>query len=442
MRKNFFLISIIAATSLFARDLSLAEAEELALKNNLQIRLSQESLKKAKASGRETLANFFPTINSHYQLTDNLELPVIVIDMDGDGPLPPQELKMGSQYGSTAGIQLSYPVFTGGAIINGQLIASSMVNLSELNLQDQVNTVIYSIRLVYYQIQMLESMLDATRQGLLSAEENYELALKRQEVGQGTRLDVLQAKVRYESYKPQLISLENQLVSAKINLKTLINDPDLNDISISKELEQIPNPYEGFTLTDLQQITLNERHEIRMAEEQKKIAKYQRNIAWSNVLPKVQVASSVQWQSNVDALSDLDHRRSSNISLSVSLPLFAGGKNAAGIQKAAIGIKEAGYQIDQIENFVLTDVDAAYRKVLEMQSNIFATEDVVRQAEEALRLSKLLYETGSATQLDLMTAESGFISARSNYISSVFQYNIAVEELKKSLNNLITYHGE
>jgi outer membrane protein len=442
MRKHLLLMTLIAATSLFARDLSLAEAEKLALKNNLQIRLSEASLQKAKASGRETRANFFPTVSSYYHLTNNLELPVIVIDMDGDGPMPPTELKMGSDYSSTAGIQLSYPVFTGGAIINGQLIASSMVNLSELNLQDQVNTVIYSIRVVYYQIQMLESMLEATRQGLRSAEENYELALKREEVGQGTRLDVLQAKVRYESYKPQLISLENQMVSATANLKMLINDPDLNDLRISGKLEQISNPYVGFTIDDLQQITLNERHEIRIAEEQKKIAKYQRNIAWSNVLPKVQVASTVQWQSNVDALSDLDHRRSSNVSLSVSLPLFAGGKNATGIQKAAIGVKEAGYQMDQIEDYVLTDVDAAYRKVQEMQSNIFATEDVVRQAEEALRLSKLLYETGSATQLDLMTAESGFIGARSNYISSVFQYNIAVEELKKSLNNLITYHGE
>ena len=72
-----------------------------------------------------------------------------------------------------------------------------------------------------------------------------------------------------------------------------------------------------------------------------------------------------------------------------------------------------------------------------MQSNIDATEDVVSQAEEALRLSKLLYENGSATQLELMSAESGYLGAKSNYISSVFQYNLAIEDLKKSLNNLL-----
>ena len=119
------------------------------------------------------------------------------------------------------------------------------------------------------------------------------------------------------------------------------------------------------------------------------------------------------------------------------MPLFNGGKNAASIQKATIGMKEAQYQLEQIEDFVYTDVDAAYRKVNETMTNIYATQDVVKQAEEALRLSKLLYESGSATQLELMSAESGYIGAQSNYISSVFQYNLAVEDLKKSLNNLL-----
>jgi outer membrane protein TolC len=442
MKKHFLFIILLSGSFLFGREISLTEAEQLALKNNLQIKISEASLERSQASRRETRSNFFPTVNSFYQLTNNLERPVIVIDMDGDGPMPPTELRMGSQYSSTAGIQLSYPVFTGGAIINGQMIASSMVNLSELSLQDQVNTVVYTIRLLYYQIQMLESMITATEQGLLSAKENYELALKRQSVGQGTQLDVLQAKVRFESYKPQLASLNNELISAKSNLMTYINDPDLSEIRVSGTLEQVQNPYAGFTVKDLQNITLNERLELQMADEQKKIAAYQRNIAWSNIMPKLQIASSLQWQSNVDALSDLDHRRSSNVSLSLSLPLFTGGKSAAGIQKAAIGVKEAGYQKDQIEDLVLNEVDAAYRKVEEMQANINAVEDVVKQAEEALRLSKLLYETGAATQLDLMTAESGYIGARSNLISSIFQYNIAVEGLKRALNNLLTYHGE
>ena len=274
--------------------------------------------------------------------------------------------------------------------------------------------------------------------GLASSEESYNLALQRQAVGRATQLDVLQTKVRYESYKPQLVSLNNQLVSALTNLKTFINDPSLGDISVIGKLEMIDNPYRGMTIEDLKEITKNERLELKMASEQQKIAKYQRNLALSSIMPKVQVGGTVQWQGNTDDLTTLNHNRSSNISLGVSLPLFNGGKNAASIQKATIGMKEAAYQLEQIEDFVYTDVDAAYRKVKEMQSNIDATKDVVKQAEEALRLSKLLYENGSATQLDLMSAEGGYLGAKSNYISSVFQYNLAVEDLKKSLNNLLT----
>lgn len=435
--KKLLTLIIILAVSLSAREITLEKAEKLALENNIQIKLSEASLKKAKVSSHETLANFFPTVSSYYQLTDNLELSVMVVDFDGDGPTPPQELRMGTQYNSTAGIQLSYPIFTGGAIINGQLMSSVAVNLSELSLQDQVNTVIYTIRVLYYQSQMLTSMIEATQMGLTSSEESYKLALQRQDVGQATQLDVLQAKVRYESYKPQLISLENQLVSALTNLKTYINDPSLKDISVIGKLEKIDNPYRGMSIDDLTQLTKTERLELKMVKQQQKMAKYQRNLALSAIMPKVQLGGTVQWQGNNDVFADIAHRRSSNISVGVSLPLFNGGKNAASIQKANIGIKEAAYQLEQIEDFVYTDVDAAYRKVEEMQSNIDATEGVVTQAEEALRLSKLLYENGSATQLELMSAESGYLGAKSNYISSVFQYNLAIEDLKKSLNNLL-----
>ncbi len=436
--KKILLLLLILTVALSAREITLLEAEKLALENNLQIKLSEASLKKAKVSSRETLANFFPTISSFYQLQDNLELSVMVVDFDGDGPAPATELQMGTKFSSVAGIQLSYPIFTGGAIINGQLMSSVAVNLSELSLQDQVNTVVYTIRLLYYQSQMLNSMIEATEMGLASAEESYHLALRRKAVGQATQLDVLQTKVRYESYKPQLVSMKNQLVSALANLKTFINDPELKEIAVIGRLEQIDNPYAGMSIDDLFELTKTERLELKMAKEQKKIAKYQRNLAWSSIMPKVQLGGNIQWQANDDVFADLDHLRSSNVNVGISLPLFTGGKNAAGIQKAHIGVKEAQYQMEQIEDFIYTDVDAAYRKVAEMQTNICATEYVVKQAKEALRLSKLLYENGSATRLELTSAESGYLGAQSNYISSVFQYNIAVEDLKKSLNNLLS----
>jgi len=436
--KKILILIMILAVALSAREITLQEAEELALQHNIQIKLSEASLNKAKVSSRESLANFFPTISSFYQLQDNLELSVMVVDFDGDGPAPPQELQMGTTYNSIAGIQLSYPIFTGGAIINGQLMSKVGVNLSKLSLQEQINTVVHTIRLLYYQSQMLNSMIEATEMGLASAKESYELALQMQAVGQATELDVLQAKVRYESYKPQLVSLKNQRVSALANLKTYINDPELENVEVVGKLDMIDNPYAGMSIEDLNEITRNERLELKMAEEQQKIAKYQRNLAWSSIMPMVQVGGNVQWQANANVFDELDHLRSSNISLGVSLPLFAGGKNAAGIQKATIGVREARYQLEQIEDFIYTDVDAAYRKVEETLTNIYATDDVVKQAKEALRLSKLLYENGSATQLELMSAESAYIGAQSNYISSVFQYNLAVEDLKKSLNAMLT----
>lgn len=432
--KRILTIMILGLSLLSAQTLTLPQAEKMALENNLQIKLSEASYDKAVSVKRETMANFLPEVSSYYQLQDNLELQVLVIDFDGDGPTPPQELKMGSQYSATGGLSASYAVFTGGAIISGQKLSNEAVKLSALSLQSQVNTVINTVRTLYYQIQMLNSLVDATEKSLLSSKESYELIIKKEAVGRATRLDVLQSQVRYESYKPQLVSLKNQYQTAISNLKAYMNVEMDTKLSVTGQLKVIDNPYAFMTLEDVLELAESKRLELKMADVQKSMAKHQKTLALSSIMPKVQLSSALSWTANTDDIEVMDYNRSSNVAVAVSLPLFAGGKRAHQIQQAKIGVKEADYQYEQTRDYILTDIETAFNKISETYVNIQATENVIRQAEEALRLSKLMYDAGSATQVDLMTAESGYLGAVSNYISSVFQYNLAVESMKKSLN--------
>jgi outer membrane protein TolC len=118
------------------------------------------------------------------------------------------------------------------------------------------------------------------------------------------------------------------------------------------------------------------------------------------------------------------------------VPLFNGGRKLAGIQKAKISEKELALQLRQMELLIEADVESAYLMLQESVMKIESNSRVVEQAAEALRLARLMYENGSVTQLDVLNSESGWLQAQSAYLSSIFEFNVALNNLKSAINQL------
>lgn len=107
-----------------------------------------------------------------------------------------------------------------------------------------------------------------------------------------------------------------------------------------------------------------------------------------------------------------------------------------GIQKAAIAKKEAEIKLQQTALTIKSEIEAAWLKVHETKMNIDANATMMEQAAEALRLARIMYDNGSSTQLEVLTAEGNYLQAQSSYYQTIFQYNVAVDQLKKAVNTL------
>jgi len=160
----FMLIIAFTKTS-FSRDLTLDEAEKIAIENNLSIKLVNNSVKEANVSYKEAIGLAFPTVNAFSQFTDNFELPIMTIEMPSftdPGQTNKISMKMGTKYNAILGISASQPIFTGGAIFAGYNIAKKGVYLSKLQQESQRDNIILNIRILYYQIQLMKSLINAT----------------------------------------------------------------------------------------------------------------------------------------------------------------------------------------------------------------------------------------------------------------------------------------
>jgi outer membrane protein TolC len=131
-----------------------------------------------------------------------------------------------------------------------------------------------------------------------------------------------------------------------------------------------------------------------------------------------------------------DFFKSFNSSISINIPLFSGFKNSAKLQQAKIALKESRHQEESLENGIILEVKSAYFTMKEAEEKVETQIKTIEQAREALRLANLMYAEGASTQLDVLNANLALNQAKLNYQQSLFEYNVALANLKKSINQL------
>ena len=83
-----------------------------------------------------------------------------------------------------------------------------------------------------------------------------------------------------------------------------------------------------------------------------------------------------------------------------------------------------------------------YLNILAAKEQIRATEASVAEAEEAYKIAEVRYSSGVGTNLDVLDAELQLSTARTNYISALYNYNIGLATLENAMGIPAVIHPE
>ncbi len=431
-------------------ELDLANARQLALANNTRIKLADEALKKADARVSEARAGLLPTFSGFSSIQRAWDLQTtkipnflkdtfVQMKLSGAEDLPDyMEMAFGLENTLVYGVNISQPLFVGGAVINSYRLSRDARSISVTQLEATRQGVLLEVTNAYNGVLFARSVMGVMQQSLEAAEKNLEQVQKFRATGAASDFDVLRAEVQLANYKPQLVSAENNAHLAVSNLLLILGLDESQLVLITEELAYLPNQYSDKGLEELVAVALQNRPEVEMLVHQQTMAQRQLSLARAALLPSLVFGTSYQYQgmrNDLDFTGD-DFSKSFNSSLSLSVPLFAGLGNQAKIQQAKVGINEARYQEESLRRGIRLEVEAAYYKMKEAEENVSTQSKVIDSAAEALRLADLRYTEGASTQLEVMNAEVALNQARLNYQRTLFEYHTALAGLKKALNQL------
>jgi outer membrane protein len=430
-------------------ELNLDESVSMALANNPEIKIAEKEVAKAHAAVWEAYSALLPSINgsANFQHAWSIQETVMpnflkimlqdAVPMFREAP-DYISISFGMKNTLTYGVNLTQPLFLGGAGVAGVQIASAAGRAAQENYQATRQKLIYNTVQAFYGSLLAQELVKVQEKALEQAQANLDQVKKKFEAGSASGFDKMRAQVEVANIMPEVITARNNYQLALTNLRTVLGLDKNKNMDVQGSFEYTADEFGKTELADLQKLAMTKRPEIQGLAEQKYISKKGITIARSSFMPKLLFMTdySKLAMKNDEKFSRHDFSEGFTSAVSLQIPLFTGFKNAKSYQKARLDYKVMIDTEKQVQDGVNAQVEVAFNTFQEANQKHLSAKESVQLAEEALRLATLMYDEGASTQLDVLNSQLALNRARLNYVSSLFEYQMARYELRKSTGTL------
>ena len=457
MKRTILLLTFVVTVSCMhaQRMLTLEECRNLAIQNNKELQISGEKIKMADNEKKAAFTKYFPQLSANgaymwnqkdinlldmgalsSSLSSSLgglaQLPMIQHLMSGVNDM--QHLDVQNIW--VGNVSLVQPVFMGGKIVNYNQITKFAKQLAESMNNLQLQDLIYKTDETYWQVISLvnkKKLADAYVDLLRKMDSDVTAMIYE---GVATEADGLSVKVKLNEAEMAQTKVENGLALTRMLLAQICGLSLEEDLSLADEkLDNFPVETTQAS-ADLNEAFMN-RNELRSLDLATKIYKRKERIALAEMLPNLALAANY-FVTNPNVFNGFknDFAGMFNVGVMVKVPLSGWweGTYRRNSAKAETRIKTLEWQ-DAREKIELQGNQSVY-KVNEAGKKLIASSRNMENAEENLRRANFGFEEGVIPALNLMEAQTAWVSARSSLIDAQIEVKLTEVYLSKALGKL------
>lgn len=401
--------------------LSLDDAIQRGLRNNLGLVLQSSSESSANGQRLQQLQQLLPTVTANASIEiQQVNLAAFGLKFPGLNPIigPFQVIDFRAY--------LTQRLFDLQALQN-YIASKHNFQAAKLTAQDARDIVVLTTGNAYLLCIADAARIKAVQAELATSKVSLDQAIANHEAGTSPRIDVLRAQVDYQNEQQNLIATQNQYEKDKLALARVIGLPldqryELSDAVPFVQLEA-PDPEVAF------QQALKARKDVAASTEQLQAARIGQKAAFDEQLPTLNVNGDFG-----DLGTTPGHSHSTfSATGQVSAPILQIAKTRGDEAVARAQYEQAEARLsDQVQG-VNADVRDA---ILDIQSSaklVDAARSNVELAHEALSEAQQRFRAGVADTLPVSQALAQDQQASDQYISALYQHNVAKLSLARAL---------
>jgi len=254
------------------------------------------------------------------------------------------------------------------------------------------------------------------------------------EAGTAPRFDLLQAEVQLSAARPALIKAVHSRSTALADLLHLLGlDPSAQPAIVgSFPVEFPPLPMNEDRAI---QLACEQRPDLAAAMASEEAARHQVNVARQALQPSVQLNGTYE-RTRGSRSPIAQYKDNWLTTVGMVFPVFDSGLSRAQRDEAKAAHEQARLTTETILSTLRVDIRKAIAGVKEAEEVFASQEKNVEQAQEALGIAQVAYETGSKTALDVLDSEVALTQARTLRAQALHQRTVAMAQLTRAIGLL------
>ncbi|WPU94419.1 TolC family protein [Mucilaginibacter sabulilitoris] len=427
----FIFCSIAFSATAWAQDvpmLTLKDAVEIALKNNYNIKLSQNN--STIAANNVTLGNagILPQLAGNFSTSSSRQKTK---QTRNDGTVNNINAHNSN---NSYGVNLNWTVFDGFNMFATYDQLKTLDTLGAIRLKDTIQTTIANVITTYYdlisqaeQIKALKGAIDISRTQLHYATDKFS-------VGRASRLDVLNAQVNLNTDTANLVTQYQQFKTIKIQLNQLLIRDLQTDFSVADTILVD----DKLTLAEIINSAQLQNPAILSAQINKRLAEINLKQVRSTRYPQVGVTSGYTFSNSTTpagfTLSQNVHGL--NYGLTATINIFDGFNQNRREKNAKIQIDNANISAKQTRLSVEAQINNFFVSYLSGLDLIKLGQANVVIAKKNLDISLEKYKLGNITPLEIREAQRNYLDAQSKFFVAQYQSKLAEVTLKQITSSI------
>ena len=433
-----------AAAAAPATAISLEDALRLAEQTSEQVMISQAGVLRARGQQYQARSQLFPQLSATAGYTRTLatQFSALTVSPDTTGPkncptgrftpdpsLPLDQrvdtlekrlecsgssnpfgsvkgLPFGQKNQWNLGLNFSQNLFTGGRVVAQIQEANAGRALADIGLTSTRAQLMLDVAQAYYDAALSDRLLTIAQGALTQAEQTLKQVQVARQVGNQPEFELLRAQVAYQNEQPAVIQRRSQRDLAYLRLKQLLNLPSTVPISLTTSLGDTVSPTPVSLASSVVKVpgdtTTASRAPVRQAAQSLRTMEAALKVARSERIPSLALISQwgrVGYTPNIPAWNQLFSNWTVGVSLSV--PLFTGGRITGDNLVAQAGVMEARVRLRQTAELAALDTRSAVEALQAAEATYSASAGTSQQATRAFQIAEVRYREGISTQLEL-----------------------------------------
>lgn len=376
------------------RDLSLAEAYQMALESNHDIRQAAEGVEQGHLLQKQAITVLFPkvTATAGYSRVDYTD---------------------GTDYdGSSWGVNLSQTVYNGGRVWVARRGAEYTLAAAERGLEFARQRVLLDLITRANELLTAEDLLNVSEKRVERVREQLRQAQSRVDLGDMPRNSVLAAQVALSSVQLESVEAKKTVTLARRRLSNVIG----TDLDLRVEVPEINDDIEDLPLKALTDRAVEERPDLAQSRELIRIAREESELIRRSGHPDVDITGSYTRYSNDDLFAP-----ETQVGINLTWPFFQGGLVKLQTREQLSRVRQSEEAYQSLLDDVNLEVEGAWLTVQTHKTQKQLVRDNLVTAVENHRLARTRFNLGAASSLEVLDAEENLAVAENLEVN--YKYN-------------------